>query len=106
MKLLAVMAHPDDAEIWAGGTIAKHIQRGDFSGTYIHFGIREHAMGGIMNGLALHGLRPYGGTFLVFSDYMRPTIRLAAQDNRTSPSTAARDRGCRETPPRGHRKWG
>ncbi|MBM3129960.1 MAG: transketolase [Chloroflexi bacterium] len=57
---------------------AKHLKRGDFSGTYIHFGIREHAMGGIMNGLALHGLRPYGGTFLVFSDYMRPTIRLAA----------------------------
>lgn len=57
---------------------AKHIQRGDFSGTYIHFGIREHAMGAIMNGLALHGLRPYGGTFLVFSDYLRPTIRLAA----------------------------
>lgn len=54
------------------------IQRGDFSGSYIHFGIREHAMGAIMNGLALHGLRPYGGTFLVFSDYMRPTIRLAA----------------------------
>ena len=57
---------------------AKHIKRDDFSGTYIHFGIREHAMGGIMNGLALHGLRPYGGTFLVFSDYMRPAIRLAA----------------------------
>ncbi|MCX7841062.1 MAG: transketolase, partial [Anaerolineae bacterium] len=57
---------------------AKHIKRGDFTGTYIHFGVREHAMGGIMNGLALHGLRPYGGTFLVFSDYMRPTIRLAA----------------------------
>ena len=57
---------------------AKDIKRGDFSGTYIHFGIREHAMGGIMNGLTLHGLRPYGGTFLVFSDYMRPAIRLAA----------------------------
>jgi len=57
---------------------ARHIRRGDFSGTYIHFGVREHAMGGIMNGLALHGLRPYGGTFLVFSDYMRPSIRLAA----------------------------
>jgi len=57
---------------------AKDLKRGDFSGTYIHFGIREHAMGGIMNGLTLHGLRPYGGTFLVFSDYMRPTIRLAA----------------------------
>jgi transketolase len=59
-------------------THAKPIKRGDFTGTYIHFGVREHAMGGIMNGLALHGLRPYGGTFLVFSDYMRPTIRLAA----------------------------
>lgn len=57
---------------------AKHLKRDDFTGTYIHFGVREHAMGGIMNGLALHGLRPYGGTFLVFSDYMRPTIRLAA----------------------------
>ncbi len=57
---------------------AKHLRRGDFSGTYIHFGIREHGMSAIMSGLALHGLRPYGGTFLVFSDYMRPTIRLAA----------------------------
>ena len=44
-----------------------------------HFGIREHAMGGMMNGMALHGgIIPYGGTFLVFSDYMRPAIRLAA----------------------------
>lgn len=57
---------------------AREIQKGDFSGTYIHFGVREHGMGSIMNGLALHGLRPYGGTFLIFSDYMRPTIRLAA----------------------------
>lgn len=48
------------------------------SGRIIHFGIREHAMGGIMNGMALHGgLRPFGGTFLIFSDYMRPAIRLA-----------------------------
>ena len=54
------------------------IKRGDFSGNYIHFGVREHGMGAILNGLALHGLRPYGGTFLIFSDYMRPTIRLAA----------------------------
>jgi transketolase len=55
------------------------INRGDFSGRYIHFGVREHGMSGILNGLALHGgLRPYGGTFLVFSDYLRPTIRLAA----------------------------
>jgi transketolase len=45
----------------------------------IHFGIREHGMGGVMNGLALHGgVRPFGGTFLIFSDYMRPSIRLAA----------------------------
>lgn len=54
------------------------IQKDDFSGSYIFYGIREHGMGAILNGLALHGLRPYGGTFLVFSDYMRPTIRLAA----------------------------
>jgi transketolase len=57
---------------------AKEIKHGDFSGSYIHFGVREHGMGSIMNGLALHGLRPFGGTFLIFSDYMRPTIRLAA----------------------------
>ncbi len=50
----------------------------NYSGGYIRYGIREHGMGGIMNGMALSGLRPYGGTFLVFSDYMRPTIRLAA----------------------------
>ncbi|MFQ5587367.1 MAG: transketolase [Nitrospiria bacterium] len=51
----------------------------DFSGRNIHFGVREHAMGGILNGMALHGgVIPYGGTFLVFSDYMRPSIRLAA----------------------------
>ena len=48
------------------------------SGRILHFGIREHALGGIMNGMALHGgLRPFGGTFLIFSDYMRPAIRLA-----------------------------
>lgn len=57
---------------------AGEIRRGDYSGSYIHYGVREHGMGAIMNGLALHGLRPYGGTFLIFSDYMRPTIRLAA----------------------------
>ncbi len=52
---------------------------GDAYGRTLHFGIREHAMGAIMNGIALHGLtRPYGGTFLVFSDYMRPAVRLAA----------------------------
>jgi len=48
-------------------------------GRVLHFGIREHGMGAICNGIALHGLtRPYGGTFLVFSDYMRPAVRLAA----------------------------
>ncbi len=56
----------------------KHLTRDDFSGRYIHFGIREHGMSSILNGMALHGgIRPYGGTFLVFSDYLRPTIRLA-----------------------------
>ena len=53
--------------------------QGDEYGRVLHFGIREHAMGSILNGIALHGLtRPYGGTFLVFSDYMRPAVRLAA----------------------------
>ncbi|MCX6464739.1 MAG: transketolase [Pseudonocardiales bacterium] len=48
-------------------------------GRTLHFGIREHAMGAILNGIALHGpTRPYGGTFLVFSDYMRPAVRLGA----------------------------
>ncbi|MEM4203793.1 MAG: hypothetical protein QXS54_06965, partial [Candidatus Methanomethylicaceae archaeon] len=49
------------------------------TGRNLRFGVREHAMGGILNGMALHGgLIPYGGTFLVFSDYMRPAVRLAA----------------------------
>jgi transketolase len=56
----------------------RHLTRDDFSGRYIHYGIREHAMGAAMSGMALHGgVRPYGGTFLIFSDYMRPPIRLA-----------------------------
>jgi len=55
------------------------INSDDFSGRNLHFGVREHAMGSIANGMALHGgLIPYTGTFLVFSDYMRPPIRLAA----------------------------
>ncbi len=55
------------------------VEKGEYGGRNLHFGIREHAMGGILNGMALHGgLRPYGSTFLVFSDYMRPSIRLAA----------------------------
>ena len=57
----------------------KSISKTDFSQRYIHYGVREHAMGAIMNGLALHGkFIPFGGTFLVFSDYMKPAIRLAA----------------------------
>jgi transketolase len=55
------------------------VRRGEYAARNLHFGVREHAMGGIINGMALHGgLRPYGSTFLVFSDYMRPSIRLAA----------------------------
>ena len=55
------------------------VKPGDFAGNYIHYGVREHAMGAAMNGLALHGgIVPYGGTFLVFSDYCRPSIRLSA----------------------------
>jgi len=57
----------------------KIIKPSDFKGNYIHYGVREHAMCGIMNGLALHsGLIPYGGTFLIFSDYCKPSIRLSA----------------------------
>ena len=57
----------------------KIIKPGDFSGNYIHYGVREHAMSGIMNGIALHSeLIPYGGTFLIFSDYCKPSIRLSA----------------------------
>jgi transketolase len=55
------------------------VSKGTYAARNLHFGIREHAMGGILNGLVLHGgFRPYGSTFLVFSDYMRPSIRLAA----------------------------
>ena len=53
----------------------KAIKPGDFSGNYIHYGVREHAMCGIMNGIALHSdLIPFGGTFLIFSDYCKPSI--------------------------------
>jgi transketolase len=55
------------------------VQPGEFAGSYVHYGIREHGMAAAMNGIALHGgFIPYGGTFLVFSDYARPAIRLAA----------------------------
>jgi transketolase len=53
-------------------------ERGHYDGRNFHFGIREHAMGAILNGMALSGLRPYGATFLIFSDYMKPPIRLSA----------------------------
>ncbi len=66
----------------SNNTLAKsqnEISSKDFSGSYIYYGIREHAMAAIMNGIALHsGLIPYGGTFLVFTDYCRPSIRLSA----------------------------
>ena len=64
----------------SNNTKTKHhkiIKPGDFNGNYIHYGVREHAMSGIMNGLALHSnFIPYGGTFLIFSDYCKPSIRL------------------------------
>lgn len=57
----------------------ENFQAGQFGGRYIRYGVREHAMGSIMNGIALtEGMIPYGGTFLIFSEYMRPAIRLAA----------------------------
>ena len=57
----------------------KIIEPGNFDGNYIHYGVREHAMSGIMNGIALHSnFIPYGGTFLIFSDYCKPAIRLSA----------------------------
>jgi transketolase len=66
----------------SNGTRTSHhvpIRPGDFRGNYIHYGVREHAMAAAMNGMALHGgLVPYGGSFLVFTDYCRPAIRLSA----------------------------
>jgi len=57
----------------------KDVRPGDFSGHYLRYGVREHGMAAAMNGIAVHrGLIPYGGTFLTFSDYARPSIRLAA----------------------------
>jgi transketolase len=55
------------------------VRPGDFSGRYVHWGVREHGMAAAMNGMALHGgIIPYSGTFLIFSDYLRPSLRLAA----------------------------
>ena len=60
------------------GTTSKAINAQDFSGNFIHYGVRENAMAAIMNGLAVSGFLLIGGTFFVFSDYLRPSIRLAA----------------------------
>jgi transketolase len=60
------------------GLAGQAVDRDDFSGSTVHFGIREHAMAAVVNGLALHGLRPFGSTFLVFSDYLRPALRMSA----------------------------
>jgi transketolase len=66
----------------SNGTRTKHhtaVAPGSYDGNYIHYGVREHAMAAAMNGMALHGgIVPYGGTFLVFTDYCRPAIRLSA----------------------------
>jgi transketolase len=66
----------------SNNTKTKHhniIKPGDFNGDYIHYGVREHAMCGIMNGISLHSrFIPYGGTFLIFTDYCKPSIRLSA----------------------------
>ena len=61
------------------GKTQRNVRAGDYSGSYIHFGVREHGMAAALNGIALHGgFIPYGGTFLVFTDYCRPAIRLSA----------------------------
>jgi transketolase len=71
----ADLAESNLTDIKGGGSV----KPGDYAGRNLHFGIREHAMGAIMNGLAYDGLfLPFGGTFLIFSDYMRPAVRLAA----------------------------
>lgn len=71
----ADLAPSTNTTIEGGGAV----QRGDFAGRNFHFGVREHGMGAILNGIALHGgLRAFGATFLAFADYMRPPIRLAA----------------------------
>ncbi|MDC6465607.1 transketolase C-terminal domain-containing protein, partial [Pelagibacteraceae bacterium] len=66
----------------SNNTNTKHsliIKPSNFKGNYIHYGVREHAMAGVMNGMALHkGIIPYGGTFLVFLDYCKPSLRLSA----------------------------
>ena len=78
----ADLAESNNTTIEHGGSFlpaSSAIANANPYGRIMHFGIREHAMGAILNGIALHGLtKPFGGTFLVFSDYMRPSVRLAA----------------------------
>jgi transketolase len=81
----ADLAGSNNTDIDGGGSFlpaSSAIKNANPYGRIVHFGIREHAMGSILNGAALHGLtRSFGGTFLVFSDYMRPAVRLAALMN-------------------------
>lgn len=87
-KIIETLTEQSDKIIFGSADLApsnniknnfsKIITKDDFSGNYIHYGVREHAMAGIMNGLALSGFLPVGATFLVFSDYMKPAIRLSA----------------------------
>ena len=88
-KILTSLTSNDSALIGGSADLAgsnntktnnqKIIKPNNFGGNYIHYGVREHAMCGIMNGISLHSnLIPYGGTFLIFSDYCKPSIRLSA----------------------------
>ena len=70
----ADLATSNNTDIEDGG----EVERGQYGGRNLRFGVREHGMGAIVNGLGLHGFRAYGGTFLTFSDYMRGAIRLSA----------------------------
>ncbi len=75
----ADLAPSNQTEIKGSAHVLPSAGPGRFSGVNLHFGVREHAMAAMVNGLALHGgFRPYGGTFLVFADYMKPALRLAA----------------------------
>jgi transketolase len=70
----ADLASSNNTAIKGGGDVA----RDSYAGRNINYGVREHAMGAVMNGMALHGgIRPFGGTFLIFTDYLRPSLRLA-----------------------------
>ena len=70
----ADLSSSNNTDIDDGGDVLPH----EFGGRILHFGVREHAMGAIVNGLGLHGFRAFGGTFLTFSDYMKGAVRLAA----------------------------